>query len=78
MMNTAPPWQLSAAILLLCVLAMLAGCATPTPPLAPSPPPQWRPAPVPSVVQSTLPKPAGYFQRSLADYSNASPEKPTK
>jgi hypothetical protein len=33
--------------------------------------------PLPEVVRNTPPKPAGYFQGSLADYSSGSPEKPT-
>lgn len=61
-------------------LVPLAGCGTPThtdvgavvvAPRVKLPPP-------PEVVQQTLPKPVGYFQRSLLDYSSGSPPKPTK
>lgn len=34
--------------------------------------------PVPSVVQQTQAKPAGYFQSLLSDFFSASPAKPTK
>ena len=59
--------------------ALLGGCATRTPPdvgqvvVAP----QIKLLPPPVIVQQTLPKPAGYFQQSLVDYSLSSPKKPT-
>lgn len=63
------------------LLLSLVGCATPTKPVdvgqvvvAPRP---VLPA-FPSVVKTTEPKPAGYFQKSLLDYSNGSSSKPTK
>lgn len=65
------------------LLALLAGCGTPTPrqtldvgqvvvaPQAKLPPP-------PVVVQKTSPKPQGYFQQSLLDYFSGSSSKPTR
>lgn len=65
------------------LLALLAGCGT----LSRNPPlpdvgtvvvaPKLRLPPLPQVVQQTLPKPAGYFQKSLLDYFSGSPPKPT-
>ena len=66
-----------ASVLLLCLAA---GCATPTRPdvgvvvVAPKP----KIPPEPSIVTQTEPKPVGYFQQSLLDYSNGSKAKPTK
>lgn len=61
-------------------LWLLAGCATPTRPdagtVVVAPQPQ-RPAP-PALVLTTAPRPVGYFQRSLLDYFNGSPERPTR
>ena len=62
------------------LLALLAGCATPTPPpdvgqvvVAP----QAKLPALPVIVQVTMPKPVGYFQQSLLDYFSASSERPT-
>lgn len=63
------------------LLALLAGCATPTPPpldvgqvvVAP----QTRLPPPPLIVQQTSPKPVGYFQQSLLNYFSGSKAKPT-
>lgn len=72
------PWK--AALLLL--LATTAGCATQTPK---SPDvgrvvvaPKVEVPDQPAIVRRVDPKPTGYFQRSLLDYFNGSPEKPTK
>ena len=69
----------SAACVML--LALASGCATRTQLQdvgAVVVPPQRQLSPVPAIVQQTLPKPAGYFQRRLLDYSQSSPEKPTR
>lgn len=61
------------------LLALLGGCATPKPldvgqvvvaPRVKLPPP-------PVIVQTTLPKPAGYFQSALLGYFGGSQERPT-
>ena len=61
-------------------LASLAGCATPTPKIdvgAVVVAPRVRlPAP-PVIVQTTLPKPMGYFQQSFLDYFGSGSKKPT-
>lgn len=61
------------------LLALLGGCATPKPldvgQVVVAPRVQLPPPPV--IVQTTLPKPAGYFQRSLADYFSGSIERQT-
>lgn len=60
-------------------LVPLSGCATRTPldvgqvVVAPQ---VKLPAP-PVIVQTTSPKPVGYFQQTLADYFSGSPAKPT-
>ena len=70
------PW--SAACVML--LALLGGCATPTPPdvgaVVVAPPVKL--PPVPAIVQQTQPKPAGYFQCSFLTYFGSDCEKPTK
>ena len=57
----------------------LGGCATPTRPDvgAVVVAPQVKLPPLPAIVQLTEPKPAGYFQKSLADYSSGLPGRPT-
>jgi hypothetical protein len=79
--NTRQPWRPMRAVLLLLSACMLASCATRTPPpnvgavvVAPA----VQIPPVPTIVQMTQPKPAGYFQQQLLDYSSGSSEKPTK
>lgn len=68
-----------AACALLLPLLQGGSCATPTAPdvgvVVQAPKAQL--PPVPAVVQQTPAKPAGYFQRSLADYFSGSSEKPT-
>lgn len=61
-------------------LAVLAGCATPTPPDvgAVVVAPKVTLPPVPTVVQQTLPRPVGFYQKILADYFSSSPPTPTK
>lgn len=60
------------------LLAQLGGCATQTPldvgQVVVAPRVQL-PAP-PVIVQMTLPKPVGYFQQALLNYSSGSPAKP--
>lgn len=63
------------------LLALLGGCET----LTKKPDvgvvvmtPQVKLPPPPTIVQLTLPKPAGYFQSQLLDYSNGLLEKPLK
>lgn len=60
-------------------LALLGGCATSTPPdvgqVVVTPRLQLPPPPV--IVQTTRPKPVGYFQCLLLSYSGESCEKPT-
>ena len=61
------------------LLVLLGGCATQTPldvgQVVVAPKVQL-PA-LPTIVQETQPKPAGYFQQSLVDYFNGSSSKPT-
>ena len=61
------------------LLALLGGCATPTPPSAGQVvvPPRVTLPPPPLLVQLTDPKAVGYFQSSLADYFGGSAAKPT-
>lgn len=65
------PSRLACTILLI----LMAGCATHTPmqnvgAVVVAPTIQMQP--VPAIVQTTEPKPPGYFQQSLVDYFNAS------
>lgn len=79
-----PTRRLSKASKLTCLLllVLLVGCATQT---AVKPvdvgavvvAPRVTLPPLPQVVQETEPKPAGFFQRSLLDYSTGLPSKPT-
>lgn len=69
--------------LISCVLlpGLLLGCATrmPLPDVgAVVVAPRAQIPPVPVVVQQTLPRPAGYFQRELLNYSSGLHAKPTK
>ena len=75
--------NLSLILVIACaaLVAALAGCVTRT-----EKPdvgsvvvaPRAKLPPVPTVVQMTEPKPEGYFQQELLNYSNGSPKKPTK
>ena len=78
MHSTNKPWR---HLLIACAawLTLLGGCATRTPldvgqvvvaPRVTLPQP-------PLIVQTTLPKPEGYFQGRLADYLRSSPARPT-
>ena len=60
-------------------LALLAACATPTPPNAGAVvvAPRVTLPPPPLLVQQIEPKPVGYFQGLLLSYFSASPETPT-
>lgn len=61
-------------------LVLLCACATQTPPLDVGSvvvAPKVKLPPPPAVVLTTAPKPVGYFQSQLLDYSNGSPVKPT-
>lgn len=62
------------------LLALLAGCATRTPPDVGSVvlPPQVRLPPPPVIVQQTQPKPMGWYQSRLADYFESLPPAQTK
>ena len=64
-------------VLLLCLLtgSMLLGCVTPIKPGVVVQPPVLKLPPVPQLVEATQPKPVGYFQQSLVDYSLGSPAK---
>jgi len=63
------------------LLASLVGCATRTPPPdvgAVVVAPRAKLPPPPVIVQTTLPRPVGYFQQELLNYSNGSPARPTR
>ena len=78
MQNTPKP---SRRMLPVCapLLALLAACATPTPPNAGAVviAPRVTLPPPPLLVQQTSPKPVGYFQSLLLSYFGDSPAKPT-
>ena len=73
--------RLSLAFKAVCALlpVLLAGCATPM--LqdvgAVMVVPKVQIPPVPAIVLQTTPKPAGYFQQALLNYSSGSPLSPT-
>ena len=70
--------------LISCVLlpGLLLGCATRTPRLqdvgSVVVAPRAQIPPVPVVVQQTLPKPAGFYQKSLLNFFSARPPTPTR
>jgi len=72
------PKRLSQSLLTSCML--LAGCATQALPGVGSVvvAPKARLEPLPAVVLATQPKPAGYFQKALLDYSLSLPATLTK
>ena len=79
MQRTNPPsplWLIAFVLLLI----LLGGCATPTPPDAGAVviAPQVTLSAVPTIVQTTPPKPVGYFQELLLNYSQGLRERPTK
>lgn len=81
MLRTKRPWPVTGPSLLL-PLALLAGCATPTPKpvdvgvvvVAP----RAKLSPVPKVVQETAPMEPGFFQKSLLNFFSPKPKKPTE
>ena len=69
---------LAYALAFVLILALLGapGCATPSPPVAVTPP-RIQVPPVPDLVQTTPAKPAGWFQLNLKSFFSSKPAKPT-
>ena len=79
MLHAKPNLSKLRNVLLLPLLAMAAGCATQMPNVgAVVVPPKPKLSEVPTLVQKTEAKPAGFFQQELLNYSNGLPAKQTK
>ena len=79
-MHTTKLLSIAWLLVFVSLLALLAGCATPTPPpdvgavvIAP----RVKLPPPPVIVQVTEPKPVGYFLSSFLDYFEPASKRPT-